>query len=169
MNKISTRSPFAHLCPWLSPCDEFPNSYREPDTRTAWALCHTATPQPFSQCHPALHIRTHFTPTNRAWFNHTVLLGQRQYGSICAHFCCGGNQNAALPSCMCGCICVCVCVCSTGLAKRGTSVRILDIHFYCNRKHLGQMLACSEVTCGFETGHSFPISAWEPKERESIK
>lgn len=89
--------------------------------------------------------------------------------SICAHFCCGGNQNAALPSCMCGCICVCVCVCSTGLAKRGTSVHILDIHFYCNRKHLGQMLACSEVTCGFETGHSFPISAWEPKERETIK
>lgn len=70
---------------------------------------------------------------------------------------------------VCVAVYVCVCVCSTGLAKRGTSVHILDIHFYCNRKHLGQMLACSEVTCGFETGHSFPISAWEPKERETIK
>lgn len=29
-----------------------------------------------------------------------------------------------------------------------------------------QMLPCSEVTCGFETGHSFPISAWELRERE---
>lgn len=70
---------------------------------------------------------------------------------------------------VCVAVYVCVCVCSTGLVKRGTSVHILDIHFYCNRKHLGQMLACSEVTCGFETGHSFPISAWEPKERETIK
>lgn len=55
----------------------------------------------------------------------------------------------------------------------GTSVHILDIHFYCNRKHLGPVLPCSEVTCGFQTPHSFLIAAWEhsarENERETIK
>ena len=76
------------------------------------------------------------------------------------------NQSTVVAVNVCVCVCVCLRVCSTGFKRGGTSVHILDIHFYCNRKHLGQMLPCSEVTCGFQTGHSFPISAWEPGERE---
>lgn len=36
-------SPLAHLCLWQSPCNDFPDSYHEPSTRTAWALYHTVT------------------------------------------------------------------------------------------------------------------------------
>lgn len=63
-----------------------------------------------------------------------------------------------------GMLCMCVCTWKAWSTEEGP-VRRLDVRFYCNRKHLGQMLPCSEVTCGFQTGQSFPISAWEA-ERE---
>jgi len=62
MNKISTCSPFAHLCLWLSPCDDFLNSYHEHDTRTAWALYHTAALTHFTMplSNTSTHLATQF-------------------------------------------------------------------------------------------------------------
>lgn len=145
MNKISTWSPFAHLRLWLSPRNDFPNSYHKPSKRTGIGFVLHSNPLP-------THFSTpkHTRLTIRAWFNHTVVVGLWQYISWWACFCCRGFKNKGVEACVCVCVCErelwwCVCF----FKHRGTSVHILDINFYCNRKHLDQMLPCSEVTCGF--------------------
>lgn len=106
-----------------------------------------------SPFHSTNHCKTH---------THICLITfwWRQRGSLCTGFCC---------DCSC-CPRVCKicweCWVSShlkGLKRWRTPVRILDVQFYCYRKHLGQMLPCSELTCTFQTGQSFPISAWEQR------
>lgn len=112
MNKISTRSPLAHLCLWLSPRDDFPNSYHEPSKRTAGALYCTVTP-------------THFTIPlrNTCLFSLTHMLGLitllcQGRGSVVHNGLIFAVEDSRPKYCGCS---MCVCVCSYVCAQKALS------------------------------------------------
>lgn len=145
MNKISTLSTLAHLCLWQSQCQDFPNSshgQKRAELKEAWG----------SENPP-------FIPQTTAKGTR-IFVASRFGGLLCAGF----SSDCSYCSRVCK-ICWECWVSShlKGLKRWRTPVRILDVHFYCYRKHLGQMLPCSELTCTFQTGQSFPISAWEQR------
>lgn len=146
MNKISTLSTLAHLCLWQSQRQDFPNFPWTEESRTKRGLGFRGSPF-HSTNHPKTHARICL-----------IAFWWWQRGSL------GAGFQQILHTRVCK-ICWECWVSShlKGLKRRRTPVRILDVHFYCYRKHLGQMLPCSELTCTFQTGQSFPISAWEQR------
>lgn len=92
MNKISTRSPFAHLCLWRSLCVNFPNSYREHNTRTERALYHSVTLNRSTM--PLTHTHTNIStrgPGPR--FDHRAAPALAVQFVVC---CCGGFQSVSV-------------------------------------------------------------------------
>lgn len=182
MNKISTWSP---LCTFFACGHDHattsPNSYRWAlQKELHGALHHTVTPpisQQLSKTHTQTH--THIQPPHSmlGLITQWCLRSGRTVHNRLIFFCCccGGGfltENSAVPLvCVRVFLFLCKHVVYACAQKRFLKARAEPQFTYLTYIFIAtgntcQMLPCSEVTCGFETGHSFPISAWEPASRE---